>query len=486
MPLFSAGLRRHPDHKGIVPAGGSGGTMLKRCESILEAIGRTPLVRLNCVAEELAAAVYAKLESVNPGGSVKDRVAVAMIEQAERDGLIKRGTTIIEATSGDMGAALAMAAAVKGYRCILVAPEQTSVEKLRLLRAYGADVVLTPASAASEGPEGCEGVTRRLLSETPDAWNPDQFGNQMNPQCHYATTAAEIWEQTEGRITAFVAGVGSGGTVSGVGQFLKEKDPAIRVVGVESEASVISGGERRPSAVEGIGEDRVPRTLNADIVDEWVRINDQEAFLTTRRLARFEGLLVGGSSGAALAAALRIGRGLGRDDMIVTLFADSGRNYLSRIYADEWLIKHGYLESPSQSQTVADVLRLRGPGPLISVTPDDTAETAIERLREHGISQIPVVANGVSVGSVRETAVTRLMHDRGNPREIPVREIMGRPLPDVEFGTDVSEVYRLLMSGQSGVLITRGGAIEGIVTRIDLVNFWEATRPQSSRTDADA
>ena len=450
--------------------------MLKRCGDVLEAVGRTSLVRLNRVGAELSASLYAKIEFVNPGGSVKDRVAVAMSEQAEREGALKPGSTIIEATSGNTGAGLAMAAAVKSYRCIFVVPDRISVEKVRLLRAYGAEVVLTPTLAPSKDPEGYEGVAQRLLNEIPNSWYANQFANLANPRCHYGTTGREIWEQSEGQVTVFIAGVGTGGTISGVGEYLKEKNPRIKVIGVDSEASVLSGGRTRPSAVEGIGEDHVPQTLNAHVVDEWIRVSDKESFLSARRVARFEGLLVGGSSGAALAAALQYGRRLGPDDMIVTVFADGGRNYLSRMYADEWLIEQGYLESPARTQTAGDVLKLRGPSPVISVAPDDAAETAIQRLREHDISQMPVIDNGRLVGSVREITVARLLHDRRDPNEIPVRQIMARPLPQVEFNTDVSEVYRVLMSGHSGVMVTRGGAIEGIITRIDLVGFWEATR----------
>ncbi|MCK4659364.1 MAG: pyridoxal-phosphate dependent enzyme [Phycisphaerae bacterium] len=453
---------------------------MKRCETVLEAIGGTPLVRLNRVGAGLAASFFAKLEFVNPGGSVKDRVATAMIEQAEREGELKPGSTIIEATSGNTGAGLAMAAAVKGYRCIFVAPDRMSIEKVRLLRAYGAELVLTPTSAPSKGSEGYEGVAQRLLNEIPDSWHPNQFGNLVNPQSHYETTGREIWEQTEGKVTVFVAGVGTGGTISGVGQYLKEKNPRIKVIGVDSEASVLSGAQMRPSAVEGIGEDHVPQTLNAHVVDEWIRVGDKESFLAARRLARLEGLLVGGSSGAVTVAMLQYGCRLGPEDLVVTIFADGGRNYLSRIYADEWMIEHGHLEGAPKMHTVAEVLELRGSSPLICVAPDDTAETAIQRLREHDISQMPVIDDGRSVGSIREMTVARLLHDQRNPNDVQVGSVMARPLPQVEFNTEVSEVYRLLMTGHSGVLVTRAGAIEGIVTRIDLINFWETTRTDST------
>jgi len=460
--------------------------MLKCCEDVLQAIGSTPLVRLNRVGMELEASLWAKIEFVNPGGSVKDRVAVAMIEQAERDGVLKPGSTIIEATSGNTGAGLAMAAAVKGYRCIFVTPDRMSTEKVRLLQAFGAEVVLTPTSAPSKSSEGYEGVAERLLNEVPHSWHPNQFGNLVNPRAHYETTGREVWEQTEGEVTVFVAGVGTGGTISGVGEYLKEKNPRIKVIGVDSTASVLSAAEMHPSAVEGIGEDHVPQTLNAHVVDEWIRVSDKDSFLAARRLARLEGLLVGGSSGAAIEAALQYGRRLGPDDLIVTVFADGGRNYLSRLYSDEWLAEHGYLESASKAHTVGEVLEFRGPGPLIYVAPDDTAETAIQRLREHDVSQMPVIDDGRLVGSIREITVARLLHDRRDPNEVPVREVMARPLPRVEFGTDVNEVYRLLMSGHSGVMVMHGRAIEGIVTRIDLVGFWETTRSPAPSANVEA
>ena len=452
----------------------------RMCENVLEAIGHTPLVRLSRVGAELSAPLYAKLEFMNPGASVKDRIGVAMIEAAEKQGVLKPGSTIIEATSGNTGVGLAMAAAVKGYRCIFVMSDKMSIEKIRLLRAYGAEVVLTPASAASNSPEGYSGVAARLLNEIPNSWQPNQFTNLVNPQWHHQTTGPEIWEQTEGKVTVFVAGVGTGGTVSGVGKFLKEQNPKIKVVAADPEGSVLSGSEAHPWAVEGIGEDYVPQTLNAHVVDEWIQVSDKDSFLIARQMARLEGLLVGGSTGTAVAAALQYGRRLGPQDLIVAISPDTGRNYLSKIYSEEWMIEQGYMKSATKSKTVQEVLDMRGPTPLISVDPEDTAETAIKRLREHGISQLPVIDNGKLVGGIREITVARLLHDQRDPNRVLVRDVMARPLPQVDPHTDVNEVYRLLLSGHSGVVVTREGKIEGIVTRIDLVNFWEATRGAAS------
>src|SRR3989440_2637917 len=306
-------------------------------DTILQSIGRTPLVRLRHVSEGLSVPVYVKNEAMNPGGSVKDRVAQSMISDAERRGWLQPGGTIIEATAGNTGVGLAMVAAVKGYRCIFVLPDKMSGEKVRLLRAYGAEVVITPTNVAPDSPESYNGVADRLAREIPGAWRPNQFTNLANPEIHYRTTGREIWEQTEGRVTVFVAGVGTGGTLSGVARYLKEQNPDVKIVGADPEGSVLSGGTPRPWKVEGIGEDFVPKTFNSQLVDDWVRVSDAESFHTARELARREGILAGGSSGTSVAAALRYARRLTRDDVVVALVADTGRNYLSKFYDDAWL-----------------------------------------------------------------------------------------------------------------------------------------------------
>src|SRR5438874_4315631 len=306
-------------------------------ETILQAIGHTPLVRLRRMAVDVPCPVGVKVESSNPGGSVKDRVALAMIAEAERRGWLRPGGTIIEATAGNTGVGLAMAAAVKGYRCIFVLPDKMSGEKVRLLRAYGADVVITPTALPPDSPESYNGVADRLAREIPGAWRPNQFANLANPEVHYRTTGPEIWEQTEGRLTAFVAGVGTGGTLSGVARYLKERNPEVKIVGADPEGSVLSGGSPKPWKVEGIGEDFVPKTFNSQLVDEWIRVGDAEAFHVARSLARREGMLVGGSSGTAVAAALRYARQLTGDGLVVALCADTGRNYMSKFFDDDWL-----------------------------------------------------------------------------------------------------------------------------------------------------
>src|SRR6516164_938133 len=309
-------------------------------ESILQSVGKTPLVRLRRMAEDLKASVYVKVEALNPGGSVKDRVGIAMIAEAERRGWLKKGGTIIEATAGNTGVGLAMAAAVKGYRCIFVLPDKMSAEKILLLRAYGAEVVVTATNVAPDSPESYNGVADRLAREIPGAWRPNQFTNLANPEIHYRTTGPEIWEQTNGQLTVFVAGVGTGGTISGVARCLKERNPDIKIVGADPEGSVLSGGAPQPWKVEGIGEDFVPKTFNSQLVDDWIRVTDAESFHVARQLARREGVLVGGSSGTAVAAALRYSRRLTAEHLVVALCADTGRNYLSKFFDDDWLAQN--------------------------------------------------------------------------------------------------------------------------------------------------
>jgi len=464
--------------------------MLERYNNVLEAIGRTPLIRINQLTAGLAPAIYAKIEFVNPGGSVKDRIALAMVEAAEKQGLLKPGGTIIEATSGNTGVGLAMVAAVKGYRCIFIMPDKMSAEKTRLLKAYGAEVVMTPASAESNSSEGYSGVAARLLNEIPNAWQPNQFANLKNPEYHLKVTGPEIWRQTDGKITCFVAGIGTGGTISGVGKFLKQKNPKIRIVAADPEGSILSGDQPKPWAVEGIGEDYVPKTFNSQVVDEWIRVSDVESFRVARSMSRKEGLLVGGSCGTAMAAGLRFAQRLAPEDMMVVMCPDTGRNYLSKLYSDEWMIENGFMRPAVKPRTVGELLIKRGPTELLSVHPDDKAEYGIELLRRHGVSQLPVIEDGKVVGGVRELTLARLLHGRVDPRQVPIREIMARPLPTVDEQVDVDEVYRLLSAGNSGVVVLRRDKIIGIVTRIDLVNFWdeplEAPDDRASAVEAAA
>ena len=447
------------------------------CASVLEAIGGTPLIELNRLAADVPARVLVKLESSNPGGSIKDRVGVAMVAEAERQGWLRPGGTIIEATAGNTGVGLALAAAVKGYRCIFVLPDKMSGEKVRLLKAYGAEIVITPTSVPPDSPESYNGVADRLAREIPGAWRPNQFANLANPEVHYATTGPEIWEQTRGGVTAFVAGVGTGGTISGVGRYLKERNPAIRIVGADPEGSILSGDSPRPWKVEGIGEDFVPKTLNGQMVDEWIRVGDAESFQTARDLARKEGLLVGGSAGTAVAAALRYARRLAPEDIVVAIAPDTGRNYLSKIYDDGWLAENGLLHVEPVAETVHDLINSRGPRRLVAISPDASAAEAVELLQATGISQLPVLVDGRAAGSIQEVTLARLLHDRADPSSIRVGDVMAKPLPQVDSGVHLDEAYRLLLAGNSGVLALAGEAVIDIITRIDLIQYWNRKRP---------
>lgn len=445
-------------------------------ESILDTVGRTPLVLLGRLTEGLQAKVAVKVEFANPGGSVKDRVAMAMIADAEQRGLLRAGGTIIEATAGNTGVGLAMVAAVKGYRCIFVLPDKMSQEKILLLKAYGAEVVITPTAVAPDSPESYNGVADRLAREIPGAWRPNQFTNLANPEVHYRSTGPEIWEQTKGKVTVFVAGVGTGGTVSGVGKYLKEMNPNVKIVGADPEGSVLSGGTPKPWKVEGIGEDFVPKTFSSKYVDDWVRVGDAESFHVARELARREGMLLGGSTGTNVAAALRYARRLGPGQLVVALGCDTGRNYLSKFFDDGWLSANGLMFTEPPVHSVGDLIKKRGARKLVTIAPDATAEQAIQLMEATGISQLPVVDAGKPVGSVQEVTLARVLHDGKDPSQVVIGDVMARPLPTLDVITHLDEAYRLLLAGYTGVLATQDGAVVDIVTRIDLIHYWDQTR----------
>jgi cystathionine beta-synthase len=445
-------------------------------EDVLATIGRTPLVRLRRVAERAPCPVYGKVEFFNPGGSIKDRIGRAMIEKAEAAGLIRPGvSTIIEATAGNTGVGLALVAAIRGYRCIFVLPDKMSAEKISLLRAYGAEIVIVPSNVPPDSPDSYNGVANRLLKESPNGWRPDQFANLANPEIHYRTTGPEIWDQTDGRVTCFVAGIGTGGTISGVGKYLKEQDPRVRVVAADPEGSVLSGDAPKSWKVEGIGEDYVPKTLNTQVIDDWVRVSDRDSFLTARALARREGLLVGGSAGTAVAAALRYAERLTPADLVVAVLPDTGRNYLSKFYDDAWMRANGFdSDGASQPATAADVLAVRARQNVLTLTPNHTVHDAIEMCQTNAISQIPIAEGDRSVGAIQEVTLARLLHSGdASQRHAKLRDVMARPLPEVTGGTAVDEVYRLLMAGHTGVVVRQDGGIAGLITRIDLVEFWD-------------
>lgn len=446
-------------------------------DNILQAVGRTPLVRLTRLAEGLQATVALKMEAMNPGGSVKDRVALAMIAEAERKGKLRPGGTIIEATAGNTGVGLAMVGAVKGYRCIFVLPDKMSSEKIALLKAFGAEVVITPTGVAPDSPESYSGVADRLAREIPGAFRPNQFGNLSNPESHYRTTGPEIWEQTNGKITVFVSAVGTGGTLSGVARYLKEMNPDIRIIGADPEGSVLSGDSPKPWKVEGIGEDFVPRTFDSKYVDEWIRIGDAESFQTAKLLARREGMLCGGSTGTNLAAALRYAQRLGPEHLVVVIGCDTGRNYLSKFFDDRWLTENKLNFTDPPTKSIGDLLRKRGPRELVKIAPDATAEQAIQILEAKGISQLPVIAkDDKPVGSVQEVTLARVLHDGKDPSQVKIVDVMARPLPTLDVNTHLDEAYRLLMAGYTGVLATQEEKVVDIVTRIDLIHYWDQTR----------
>ncbi len=449
-------------------------------QSILQSIGRTPLVQLQRLANDVPAKVAVKVEACNPGGSVKDRIGLAMINEAEQEGLLKEGGTIIEATAGNTGVGLAMVAAVKGYRCIFVLPDKMSQEKVLLLKAYGAEVVITKTNVPPDSPESYNGVADRLAREIPGAWRPNQFANMANPEIHYLSTGPEIWEQTEGKITAFVAGIVTGGTISGVGRYLKERNPKVKIIGADPEGSVLSGDTPKPWKVEGIGEDFVPKTFNGQIVDDWIRVSDTESFHLARDLSRKEGILAGGSSGTNLAAALRYARRLTPDDLVVALVCDTGRNYLSKYYDDAWLAQHHLLWDEQEVSSLGDLVKTRGKRDLVTITPDATAQKAIDIMQSQGISQLPVVKDGKAVGSIQEVTLARLLHDHQDPGKVKIETVMAQPLPTLDVTTHLDEAYRLLLSGNTGVLVLANDQIVDIVTRIDLIEHWNRQRSDGS------
>ena len=447
-------------------------------ESLVDLVGNTPLVRLSKVTEGIAATVLAKVEYFNPGGSVKDRIALRMIEAAEQSGELKPGGTIVEPTSGNTGVGLAIVAQQKGYRCIFVCPDKVSTDKINVLRAYGAEVVVCPTAVAPEHPESYYNVSDRLVRETPDAWKPDQYSNQNNPLSHYESTGPEIWRQTDGRVTHFVAGVGTGGTITGTGRYLKEaSEGRVRVIGADPEGSVYSGGTGRPYLVEGVGEDFWPAAYDPDLPDEIVAVSDKESFLMTRRLAREEGLLVGGSCGMAVVAALQVAAKASAHDVVVVLLPDSGRGYLSKIFNDDWMADYGFLSS-SADTTVRDVLARKGAvlPEFVHVHPSDTVREAIDILREYGVSQMPVVRQeppvviGEVAGSVMERDLLDALFNGTAHLADAVERHMSPGLPMVGAGEPVSAAMTALEKADAAVVV-EDGKPAGVVTRQDLLGF---------------
>jgi cystathionine beta-synthase len=452
--------------------------------TILELVGATPIVRLDKLGPRGGAEILAKLEYLNPGGSVKDRIGPPMIEAAEREGKLKPGGTIVEPTSGNTGVGLAIAAAVKGYRCIFVMPDKMSQEKISLLRAYGAEVVITPTAVEHDSPESYYSVSSRLAEEIPGGFKPDQYSNMNNPEAHYERTGPEIFEQTDGgQIDALIISVGTGGTISGVGRYFKEHAPQVLIVGADPIGSVYTAeneSDVHPYLVEGIGKDTWPETMDPKVVDEWIRVGDRESFLWARRLAREEGILAGGSAGTTLYAARVVAERLDPGKRVLMMIPDSGRNYLSKIYDDNWMLEHGFVERRAPAPSVEEVLRAKHGGDvpaLITISAHQKVGEGIDVMQRYGISQVPVVRDGSCdsladvIGSLQDRALLERVFTNPDVLHADVASAMQPPLAAVEAGVTVDDVFSTLTGGTNAVVVARDGKPVGVLTRSDLLEF---------------
>ncbi len=467
--------------------------MAREYPSVLELVGDTPIVKLLSLGRGVRPRLIAKLEYLNPGGSVKDRIGLAMIEKAEQEGKLKPGGTIVEPTSGNTGVGLAIAAAQKGYRCIFVMPDKMSQEKISMLRAYGAEVVICPTAVEPDSPESYYSVSDRLAEEIPGGFKPDQYSNMSNPEAHYHVTGPEIWEQTGGELTAIVISVGTGGTISGVGRYFKEKQPDVLIVGADPEGSVYTAKEERdvhPYLVEGIGKDTWPKTMDPSVVDEWVRVSDRDSFLTARRLAREEGLLVGGSGGTTVWAALELAQRFGPEATILSMIPDSGRSYMSKFYDDNWMLEHGFVERRVPPPTVLELLRAKRTEEtevptLITIAAHQKVGEAIDVMQRYSISQLPVVRDGElgSLADVIGSLQDRDLLDRvfKNPDALheDVAAAMQPPLAAVEADQTLDEVFATLTGRTNAVVVAREGKPVGVLTRSDLLEFLAHQRQTS-------
>ncbi len=461
---------------------------MKITNNILETIGNTPLIKINRLNSGLKPQIYAKCEMFNPGGSIKDRPTLKMIEEAEAAGLLKPGATIIEPTSGNTGVGLAQIAAVKGYKCILVAPDKVSSEKINLLKAYGAQVVIVPTSVMASSHESYYSVANRLCAEIPNSFQPNQFANPNNPKAHCETTGKEIWDQTDGKITCFVAGMGTGGSLNGIASYLKEKNPNILIVASDPEGSILSGDLAKPYKVEGIGEDYIPKNVNLKLIDEFIRVSDKDSFLMARKIAESEGILVGGSSGTSMVAALQIASKLGKDDCIVVLFTDGGRGYLSKIYNDDWMKEQGYLPSGDNAYLVKDLLAAKTTDniipSLVYVRPSDTIKSAIEKMHKHQLSQIPVLdENGTSIGHINDFICMQIIYSRKDPSTIMVTSVMGKPYPEVDHMDEVEYVYKIFSQGHPLVTVTNNSKVVGVLTKADIIDYLQLKMRDEDKSD---
>jgi cystathionine beta-synthase len=451
-------------------------------ESVLETIGWTPLIRLNRVTRGIATPVYGKAEFFNPGGSVKDRIGMPIIEQAEREGRLKPGGTIVEGTSGNTGVALALAAALKGYRCIFTMPDKMSQEKVRLLKAFGAEVIVTPTAVPPDHPDNYVVMAKRIAEETPNAILANQFYNQANPDAHYATTGPELWEQTEGRITHLVAAAGTGGTLTGAGRYLKERNPRIQIISGDPQGSILaeywrSQGthkiEGTPYKIEGIGQDKLPDTLDMSVIDEYQTVSDKDAFAMARRLTREEGMFVGGSAGLITHVALNVARRVNDPDaLVVAILCDTGERYLSKLYNDEWMRENQMLDA--DRATVAHVMLQKeaSGGPVVvSVAPGATVRQALRLMSLHDVSQLPVMDGATCVGSVSDWSLSARSLEDAKLLDQTVSDVMDSPFPVVEIGHPIDTVVKLLSKSNPAVLVQDHGVVQGIVTRSDMLHF---------------
>ena len=451
-----------------------------KCNNILEAIGGTPLVRLNRINQGLKPQIYVKADYTNPGGSVKDRIGVTMIDEAERKGLLKPGGTIIEGTSGNTGMGLALVAAVRGYKMVFTITDKQSKEKVDLLKALGAEVIVCPTAVEPEDPRSYYSVAQKLARDIPNSFYPNQYANPMNPEAHYATTGPEIWNDTEGKITHFVCGMGTGGTISGVGKFLKEKNPDVKIIGVDPFGSlyydsfktgtVIKG---KTYVVEGIGEDFFPTTMNMKILDDVVQVNDEECFVVARRLVKMEGLFTGGSGGGCISAALHLAKELGPEDFIVAFLPDTGMRYLSKVYNDEWMRERGYVES-AVPITASDIIAAKHKAgkvrELIVARPYQTVFHALKTMQEQDISQIPIFEENAPIGTVYEDQILTMALQGKDLRKLVVREVMSKPMPQIARNARVERITYILSHENPAVFVDMGDARFEILTKYDLMS----------------